>query len=95
VKIRKHEQGFSIVEALLILVIVGILGFVGWFVWHSQKATDKAYSSAANDSTQKTFPIKTYAECEKAVGSKTLLTYPAQCITKSGKTFTDPTHSLK
>ncbi len=35
---KTNNNGFSAVEGLLILVIVGIAGFVGWFVWHSQRA---------------------------------------------------------
>jgi hypothetical protein len=73
----------------LILIIIGILGFVGWFVYHAQQNVNKTYSSSTNDGAQQISAVKTYAECQKAVGSKTLTTYPAQCMTKSGKTFTD------
>jgi Tfp pilus assembly protein PilV len=41
----KNSLGFSAVEALLILIIVGILGFTGWFVYHSQRAANKNYDS--------------------------------------------------
>lgn len=34
------SSGFSTVEVLLIVVIVAILGFTGWFVYHSKKAAD-------------------------------------------------------
>jgi hypothetical protein len=30
-----------------------------------------------------------FARCKQAVGSRILITYPAQCVTKDGKTFTD------
>lgn len=39
------QKGFSIVEGLLVFVIVGILGFTGWFVWNSQKQTNKSNNS--------------------------------------------------
>ncbi|PJE65369.1 hypothetical protein COU91_02015 [Candidatus Saccharibacteria bacterium CG10_big_fil_rev_8_21_14_0_10_47_8] len=37
----KKQQGFTLVEGLLILVIVGVLGFVGWYVWHAKNNTEK------------------------------------------------------
>jgi cytoskeletal protein RodZ len=37
----KSDSGFGLVEGLLILVVVGILGFTGWFVWHSKQTADK------------------------------------------------------
>lgn len=43
---RSTDSGFSVVEALLILVIVGILGFTGWYIYHSKRTSDKSYSGA-------------------------------------------------
>lgn len=40
-----HNNGFSIVETLLVLVVVGILGFTGWYVYHSKQVSDKTLSS--------------------------------------------------
>jgi hypothetical protein len=37
---KKHQSGFSAVEALLIVIIVGLLGLVGWHVHDSHKKTD-------------------------------------------------------
>jgi hypothetical protein len=48
--VKKPQNGFSAVEALLIVIIVGMLGGVGWYVWHSQKQVDKTYSQTANSS---------------------------------------------
>jgi uncharacterized protein (UPF0333 family) len=42
------NKGFSTIEGLLILVIVLILGGVGWYVWHSKNETDKTLSQANN-----------------------------------------------
>jgi len=42
----QKQQGFSAVEALLILVVIGILGFTGWYVYHARQPSDKDYSSA-------------------------------------------------
>jgi hypothetical protein len=47
---KRPQNGFSAVEALLIVIIVGMLGGVGWYVWHSQAQVDKTYSQTANSS---------------------------------------------
>jgi hypothetical protein len=46
----RNQKGFSAVEALLIVIIVGMLGGVGYYVWHSQKQVDNTYSQTANSS---------------------------------------------
>jgi hypothetical protein len=48
--VKKVQEGFSAVEGLLIVVILGMLGGVGYYVWHSQQQVDKAYSQTANSS---------------------------------------------
>jgi hypothetical protein len=50
----KGSIGFSVLAALLMLVIVGILGFTGWFVYHSQKTADKSYDSESSTHTDST-----------------------------------------
>jgi Tfp pilus assembly protein PilV len=50
---KTNQSGFSIVEALLILVVVGILGFTGWYVYHTKQTSDKDYS--ATNSTVPTY----------------------------------------
>jgi len=45
----KSSQGFSAVEALLVLVVVSILGFTGWFVYHrAQKVANKSNNSQSS-----------------------------------------------
>lgn len=56
-KLNNHS-GFSAVEALLILIIVGILGFTGWYVYHAKQTSNKDYSAAAN-STVPSYKKKT------------------------------------
>lgn len=45
----KHtEKGFSTVELLLIIVMVGLISGVGYFVYHSTKNTNKTYAGTTN-----------------------------------------------
>lgn len=55
---RDTNLGFSIVEALLILAVVGILGFTGWYVYHAKQTSNKDYSAAAS-ATVPTYKKKT------------------------------------
>lgn len=50
-KIHKDQRGFSVVEGFLVLVIIGLVAFIGWYVWHSKNATDKTLSSANKSSS--------------------------------------------
>ncbi|OVE78965.1 hypothetical protein BVY00_01535 [bacterium G20] len=43
----KNHKGFSAIEALLILIIVGLLGSTGWYIWDTKKKTDKNLNTAA------------------------------------------------
>jgi hypothetical protein len=80
---KLNNMGFSAVEALLILVVIGILGFTGWFVYHSQKLATKDYSSQSSiqtSSTKKsTEPSDPYAGWKTYTSSFEKLTfkYPA------------------
>jgi predicted negative regulator of RcsB-dependent stress response len=44
--IKKDERGFSPIETILVLVIVAVIGFVGWFVYHAKQTTDKSLNAA-------------------------------------------------
>jgi hypothetical protein len=49
-----NERGFHLVMIPLLVVIVGIIGFAGWYVWNANKKTDVVL----NDSTKTTNPVK-------------------------------------
>lgn len=88
---KLDNRGFGIVEALMAIVIVIAIGFVGWFVWHSKQS-----ATAENGRTPTAIiDVKTFDECKEAAGSRVLDTYPIQCVTKAGKTFTGPVQAQK
>lgn len=42
------QSGFAAIEAILVCVIVGIIGFTGFFVWNAKQKTDDSLSNTAN-----------------------------------------------
>jgi hypothetical protein len=48
---RTREGGFSFLEVLLLLVIVGIVGCTSWFVYGSQKNITKTLDKSVNSSS--------------------------------------------
>ena|GEM_PF-4671365 len=48
----QQSRGFTVVEALLILVIVAIVGVVGYKVYNAQSSTDKIAENTAAGSQQ-------------------------------------------
>lgn len=54
----KAQKGSSVVEGLLILVIVGLLGFAGGKVWHSKNSTNQISSNAASSQAEPSKAVK-------------------------------------
>ena len=51
---KKSSKGFSAVELLIIIVVVGVLGAGGWLVWHRSKKNDTPVSKTQQSATQTT-----------------------------------------
>lgn len=49
-KLSSDRRGFAAVETLLVVVIIGLIGFVGWYVYHAMKNTNSAYKAATTTS---------------------------------------------
>ncbi len=54
---KKNEKGFGAIEGLLIVVIICMIGFVGWYVWHNRAAKT---TPAPTTSTTSTAKVTTY-----------------------------------
>ncbi|GEM_PF-1712985 len=44
---KRDESGFAAIEGVLIVVIIGIIGFAGWFVVHAKHNATTALNNAA------------------------------------------------
>lgn len=55
---QNKQSGFAALEAILIVVIIGIVGSTGWFVLNAKRNTDK--SLAGNNSTAPTYSKKNH-----------------------------------
>jgi hypothetical protein len=51
---KNNQKGFSAVEGTLILVIIGLVGFVGWFVYDANKKVDDSLNTANQSNSQTT-----------------------------------------
>jgi Tfp pilus assembly protein PilV len=49
---HKDQRGFSLIEGLLILAMVGLLGFIGWYTWGKRDAPPSAATSPPKTSQQ-------------------------------------------
>jgi uncharacterized protein HemX len=65
--LKQDERGFGHLEAILVVVIVAVIGFVGWYVYHAKQNTDKSLD-AANSTSNNTGPRFT-SKSQKAASS--------------------------
>jgi type II secretory pathway pseudopilin PulG len=49
----KTQRGFAVLEAVLILVIVGIITAAGYYVWQSSQKANKSLNNASDSSALK------------------------------------------
>lgn len=67
---KKNQDGFSVVEGLLILVVVGLIGSAGYYVYRSQETKESTQSTAettqGTDSTTEEEPKETHKTFENA-----------------------------
>lgn len=63
---KDDQRGFSAIETALVVVIVALIGFVGWYVYHSKQKSDDALNAAASTS-QNASPA--FKKSTKAAGS--------------------------
>lgn len=47
---RRAQKGFTVIETLLVLILLAILGFTGYYVYQTKSNTNSTYNSAAKSS---------------------------------------------
>ena len=67
---KKNSNGFTVIEGLLILFIVGIISGVGWYVWQAKEKSDKSMDQAA--ATDLTTSSKNEASTDETANWKVL-----------------------
>ncbi|MDB5163620.1 MAG: hypothetical protein JWS12_237 [Candidatus Saccharibacteria bacterium] len=83
---KLNSRGFSAVEGLLILVIVGIIGFVGWYVYKSNKDANKSLSNASQST------ISSQTSTKK---SETKTAAPEKKVSDSWLEYKAPHYSIR
>lgn len=86
---KTNEKGFGTLEIVLILVIVGIIGGIGWFTYSSQKSVTKTLSNTsqgAGDAKKSDVIVKNFEDCVKA-GNPVQESFPETCTAKDGQSF--------
>ena len=53
---KLNNKGFSAVETILVLVIVGLIGFVGWYVYNSKKEVKNTSNTQQPSGVTKSVP---------------------------------------
>jgi predicted negative regulator of RcsB-dependent stress response len=49
---KQDDRGFGHIEFILIFVIVAIIGFTGWYVWHAKTNSEKTLNADDHSSSQ-------------------------------------------
>lgn len=102
-KIRNNQKGFSVVEVALVLVIVALIGGVGYMVYSKHHKAAVTTNSVANESvkapaktpTPAVQAIASYENCTKSNDTTTdTKAYPPTCTTSEGVVYrpTDPSN---
>jgi prepilin-type N-terminal cleavage/methylation domain-containing protein len=98
-KLHKNQQGFTFVEVLLVILILAVIGFGGYYVWHTQHmakpiATVTSTKTTGSTSTKPTTTLPTGSISTTTntnsytyPGGYFSLTYPGNWIASA---FSDP-----
>jgi hypothetical protein len=67
---KLNNEGFSTVEALLLVVIVAIIVFVGWFVYHSNQQANKTIDTANQSNSNAQVLTTSSTKTSEAAGTR-------------------------
>lgn len=92
---RYNQSGIALIESLLIILIIAIIGFGGYYVYHSQKQTDNTLNGAKSVNANVSNQIKAsdpYAGWKAYTdpSKKWSVRYPSDWIVTTGSGATSP-----
>jgi uncharacterized protein (UPF0333 family) len=79
-KLSRNQNGFGVIEALLILIIILLIGFVGYYVWHVNKTSSDTYTQATKSAEYSTTQSTKKSNTQKSTAVGTIsgsLGYPS------------------
>jgi prepilin-type N-terminal cleavage/methylation domain-containing protein len=63
--VKSHQRGFSVVEIIIVVVVLGLIGFIGWRLYDSTK--NKSTDMTQTDETSLRAPeVKNNEDLQKA-----------------------------
>lgn len=65
---NKKQSGFAVLESLLILIIITVIGGVGWYAVHTKHQTDKIL--AQSEKTSQSTPVNSKNSAQKYLNIK-------------------------
>jgi prepilin-type N-terminal cleavage/methylation domain-containing protein len=86
-----NQKGFSVVEILIVLAVVGLIGGAGWYVWHSRasKDTSSTTSPSTSTTTKPNTVESTPSNLSKYDDDYVSFSYPSDWKVEKQYTFTD------
>ncbi len=87
------EKGFSVAELLIMVLVVGLIGAVGWLVYDRQKSktADKTSTNTTSQANNKTEEIvDKYANWSTYKDDYVSFKYPKDWAVTKRYTFSDP-----
>jgi prepilin-type N-terminal cleavage/methylation domain-containing protein len=93
---KANQKGFSVVEILIVIVVVGLLGAVGWLVHDHQKSKtdDKNSTTQISQQEQKLETAETPKDTRKAFDCKSEFSVKYSEPLKASMTTSDPPQCL-
>lgn len=81
-KIKSQNGSAHVV--IIVCLVLALTGALGWIFWQNFISKDEASKNITN-----------YAECAADKNSKIQESYPEVCVTKDGKSFTNPDQKIE
>ena len=67
---KKNQKGFGVVEALIVLAVIGLLGGAGWYVMKKNKAQSKSTGTTSTANQQQETTNETKPKTEETTKSE-------------------------